>query len=140
MYKKILVPVDGSEGSWNCLAAAKMIAEKFGAKLVVLNVVQRLAGASILAGPIDAASVNEGMQELAEKLMDAAREKVGDVDAEFVLDCGRPSKVIVNTAKDKDCDLIVIGSRGLSGFAEFFLGSVSSEVAQLSTVPVLIVK
>ncbi|MCQ2363854.1 MAG: universal stress protein, partial [Acidaminococcaceae bacterium] len=48
--------------------------------------------------------------------------------------------IIVNTSKDKGCDLIVIGSRGLSGFAEFFLGSVSSEVAQLSTVPVLIVK
>jgi len=140
MYKKILVPVDGSEGGWKCLASAKEMAEKFGAKLLVLNVVQRLGGASILAGPVDATAVNEGMQEMAEKLLDMAREKVGSFDAEFALDCGRPSKVIVNTAKEKNCDLIVIGSRGLSGFAEFFLGSVSSEVAQLSTVPVLIVK
>lgn len=140
MYKKILVPVDGSEGGWKCLAAAKELAEKFNAKLLVLNVVQHLGGASILAGPVDTSAVNEGMQELAEKMMDSARERIGSTDAEFALDCGRPSKVIVNTAKEKQCDLIVIGSRGLSGFAEFFLGSVSSEVAQLSTVPVLIVK
>ena len=53
---------------------------------------------------------------------------------------GRPADKIVETAKLESCDLIVIGSRGLGGIKEFFLGSVSDRVADEAPCPVLIVK
>ena len=53
---------------------------------------------------------------------------------------GRPADKIVETAKEGMFDLIVIGSRGLGGIKEFFLGSVSNRVADKAPCPVLIVK
>lgn len=140
MYKKILVPVDGSEGGWKALAAAKEIAEAGKSELVVMTVVQVFAGASIMPIPVESGKINEELGNIANDILAQAKEKVGGVKAEFVAAPGRPSKVIVDTAKKSGADLVVIGSRGLSGLAEFFLGSVSSEVAQLSPVSVLIVK
>ena len=52
---------------------------------------------------------------------------------------GGPAKVILDYAKNNKCDLIIMGSIGLSGFKEF-LGSVSHTVVQKSVVPVLLVK
>lgn len=140
MYKKILVPVDGSEGGWKALAAAKEVAEAGKAELVVMTVVQVFAGASIMPIPVESGKINEELGNIANDILAQAKEKVGGLKAEFVAAPGRPSKVIVETAKKSGADLVVIGSRGLSGLAEFFLGSVSSEVAQLSPVSVLIVK
>jgi nucleotide-binding universal stress UspA family protein len=59
---------------------------------------------------------------------------------ETVIARGYPSKVILKTAEDVSANLIVIGSRGLSGIRELFLGSVSHAVVQHSTIPVLVVK
>lgn len=140
MYKKILVPVDGSEGGWKALAAAKEVAEAGKSELVVMTVVQVFAGASIMPIPVESGKINEELGNIANDILAQAKEKVGGVKAEFVAAPGRPSKVIVDTVKKSGADLVVIGSRGLSGLAEFFLGSVSSEVAQLSPVSVLIVK
>ena len=140
MYKKILVPVDGSEGGWKALAAAKEVAEAGKAELVVMTVVQVFAGASIMPIPVESGKINEELGNIANDILAQAKEKVGGLKAEFVAAPGRPSKVIVDTVKKSGADLVVIGSRGLSGLAEFFLGSVSSEVAQLSPVSVLIVK
>lgn len=140
MYKKILVPVDGSEGGWKALAAAKEVAEAGKSELVVMTVVQVFAGASIMPIPVESGKINEELSNIADDILAQAKEKVGGLKAEFVAAPGRPSKVIVDTVKKSGADLVVIGSRGLSGLAEFFLGSVSSEVAQLSPVSVLIVK
>jgi len=140
MYEKILVPVDGSEGGWKALDYAKALAEKFDSQLVILTVLQPFTNASILAVPVDSSSVNSELNEVGKKVIALAKEKIGSLKANFKTEVGRPSKVVVNVAKDEGVNLVVIGSRGLSGFAEFFLGSVSSEVAQLCPVPVLIVK
>lgn len=56
------------------------------------------------------------------------------------MEVGHPSERILAAAKEAAADAIVLGSRGLSGIAEFFLGSVSSKIAQYATIPVLIVK
>jgi nucleotide-binding universal stress UspA family protein len=53
---------------------------------------------------------------------------------------GRPADKIVEAAKEGGFDLIVMGSRGLGGVKEFFLGSVSDRVADEATCPVAIVK
>ena len=129
MFEKILVPVDGSETSWKAMEEAKKLAEAFRGEMVVVNVIQPYNNAALLVVPLDQATISQGNEELT---------KIGK--KEFLLEVGHPSERIIAVSKEKACMSIVIGSRGLSGIAEFFLGSVSSKVSQYASVPVLIVK
>ncbi|HIU64829.1 MAG TPA: universal stress protein [Candidatus Avacidaminococcus intestinavium] len=145
MFKKILVPVDGSENAWHALQQATSIGEKFGSIIVVLNVIQPYNNAALLAVPFDYATINQGNDELAkigDRVLAMAKEHLIDYEGEteYMMKIGHPSEKILDVAKRHECDAIVLGSRGLSSIAEFFLGSVSSKVSQYSTVPVLIVK
>lgn len=145
MFKKILIPVDGSEGSWRALHSAMVIGKKFESELVVVNVIQPYNNAALLAVPLDHSTINQGNSELAkvgDKVLEMAEEKLADYPfkSEYSLEIGHPSERIIALSKKSGCDAIVLGSRGLSGIAEFFLGSVSSKVSQYATIPVLIVK
>ncbi len=145
MFKKILVPVDGSEGSWRALEHAVALGEKFDSTIVVANVIQPYNNAALLAIPLDHSTVQQGNNELekiGDKVLEMAQEKLTKYPhtVEYSLEVGHPSERIIALAKKAECDAIVLGSRGLSGIAEFFLGSVSSKVAQYANVPVLIVK
>lgn len=145
MYKKILVPVDGSEGAWKALATAAQMAECFGAELLVANVVQPYSGSMMTAVHMDATIISRNNQELesiSSQVLSLAKEKLAGFKGkvETVMEIGHPSNKVLSLAKEEGCDLIVIGSRGLSGIAEFFLGSVSSRVVQAAEVPVVVVK
>lgn len=145
MFTKILVPVDGSEGSWRALSTAVQLGEKFASELLVVNVIQPYNNAALLAVPLDHATITQGNNELekvGDKVLEMAEERLVDYPhkIEFTLEVGHPSERIIALAKKANADAIVIGSRGLSGIAEFFLGSVSSKVSQYANVPVLIVK
>ncbi len=145
MFKKILVPVDGSEGSWRALANAIEIGEKFASELLVINVIQPYNNAALLAMPGGSSMLSNNaseMEEIGDKVLEMAKEKVGGYanPVEYCMEVGHPSERIIAAAKKSECDAIVLGSRGLSGIAEFFLGSVSSKVSQYASVPVLIVK
>ena len=145
MFKKILIPVDGSEGSWRALHSAMVIGKKFESELVVVNVIQPYNNAALLAVPLDHSTINQGNSELAkvgDKVLEMAEDKLADYPfkAENSREIGHPSDRINALSKKSGCDAIVLGSRGLSGIAEFFLGSVSSKVSQYATIPVLIVK
>ena len=145
MFKKILVPVDGSEGSWRALNSAVEIGEKFGSELEVVNVIQPYNNAALLAVPLDHATVSQGNSELekiGDKVLEMAQERLANYagKTQFHLEVGHPSERVIALSKKLEADAIVIGSRGLSGIAEFFLGSVSSKVAQYANVPVLIIK
>jgi nucleotide-binding universal stress UspA family protein len=145
MFKKILVPVDGSEGSWRALAQAVAIGEKFESEIQVVNVIQPYNNAALLAVPLDHGTVKQGNSELekiGDKVLEMAQEKMVGYPHKVVysIEVGHPSERIIAFTKKEECDAIVLGSRGLSGIAEFFLGSVSSKVAQYAGVPVLIVK
>lgn len=145
MFKKILVPVDGSECSWRALDHAVELGNKFDAALVVVNVIQPYNNAALLAMPLDHATISRGNSELekiGDKVLEMAKEKLASYGGavEYSMEVGHPSERILAVAKASSCEAIVLGSRGLSGIAEFFLGSVSSKVAQYAEVPVLIVK
>ena len=140
MFKKILVPVDGSETAWRALNNALEIGKKFESEILVVNVIQPYNNAALLAVPLDHATINQGNSELekvGDKVLELAKEMVGSYPhkVEYDMEVGHPSERIIALS-----DAIVLGSRGLSGIAEFFLGSVSSKVSQYATVPVLIVK
>ncbi len=145
MFKKILVPVDGSDPSWKALEYAAEIGRKFNSDLIIAHIIQPFYNAGFLAIPIDSnflATQVADMNKNAEKILRAASEKVGNFPGkiDIKIENGHPSERILSLAKEHHCDTIVIGSRGLSGIAEFVLGSVSSNIAQYAKVPVFIVK
>ncbi|MCD2434929.1 universal stress protein [Acidaminococcus sp. NSJ-142] len=144
MFEKILVPVDGSETAWRALDTARAIADKCHGSLVVIHVVQPINN-SIMGVGLDQLVMKESNEELGKvgtSVLQLAREKLEDFtgEKEFLKEAGYPYEEILNAVEDKNCTAIVIGSRGLSGIKEFFMGSVSSKVSQYAKVPVLIVK
>ena len=83
----------------------------------------------------------EGLEERRRELEDVRRAlaEVGR-DAEVVAVLGAPADVLVEEAKKRGADLIVVGRRGLSGAERLVMGSVSSKVARTASCSVLIVR
>lgn len=153
MYKKILVPLDGSDPSNHALEHAINIAENFGSKVMLLAVVPKVVipvfpdegfGAAPVTAAKDMARYQEKMREIYENVLKEAESKVStknpDLGLETVLKEGRPSSTIVEMAEDGDVDLIVMGSRGVGGITGWILGSTSRRVVDSCTKPILIVK
>ena len=149
MIKKILVVIDGSEQSDKALDFALDLAVLCSAEIVLINVLSPsllsyVYNSRMFVPNVDYSKYLKQIRTPHEKLLSKALDKAKKfqetlkVSKELVE--GRPSDKIVETAKDEECDLIVIGSRGLGGIKEFFLDSVSDRVADHAPCPVLIVK
>jgi len=153
MYGNILVALDGSEASDHALDHAVSIATKYGAKLVMLAVVQRVMipifpdegfGGIPLSAAKDMAQYQEKMKDVYQNVLEEAEAKVSEehpeIEVETILKEGRPSATIVDMAENDGVDLIVIGSRGIGGYTGWILGSTSRRVVDSCTKPILIVK
>lgn len=148
MFNKILVAVDGSEMSNKALMAAASIAKERNAQISLFHVGKEAVIPPYMVGEMAYISkeynidFNEAMKKEGEEVLKQAKAKVEAegiaVDAFYVV--GDPARQIVDQAVEGGYQLIVIGSRGLSGFKEMMLGSVSHKVSQLAECPVLIVK
>ena len=147
-YKNILVAYDGSEQSKRALSAAlEFVDAGLGEHVVMLSsydpdslqeidfeIAARLAGGIMHEGPAPQELVSEIQSTLESEFAD----HLGCI--ELVTVYGKPAEAIVSTAKTKDCDLIVMGSRGLTGLKSVLLGSVSRDVSEKASCPVLIVR
>lgn len=145
MFKKILVPVDGFQTSWKALDTARSLAEKYDGRLLVITVMIPYGSGSFLQMSLDQTLIdqnNAAMKKAGFATLDMAKDKLGSYagDVEYLEETGNPAELILDACKEKGCDTIVIGSRGLSGVEEFLLGSVSSKVSQYAKVPVVVVK
>jgi nucleotide-binding universal stress UspA family protein len=146
MFRKILLPVDGSQSSLKAARAAGEIARRFESEVTILHV-QHLPAAALAASGMAAmvtpdGAIAEALDEAAREALRAARESLGlpgDRVNEKVL-LGHPAEVICRAAEQGGCDLIAMGSRGLSEVRAFFLGSVSDKVSHHAPCPVLIVR
>ena len=142
---RILLPTDFSKFSDNALRYGVAFAEKFGAEIYLLHVVQDLAlfipEAVMMAGPLTAAPV--------EQFVTAARTALENVVAKLKLPGiaihpevaeGVPYEEILRLARERDVDLIVMGTHGHTGLAHVLLGSVSEKVVRRAPCPVLTVR
>ena len=146
-FSRILVPIDGSDHADRALDFALDIAEKYGAEVEILTVLSNSPTAPLAwIGDSDVwvASYSNDLRLSSEKMLsdalDKARKNKPHLHLSKKLLEGRPSDEIVRTAQEGNFDLIVMGSRGLGGITEFFLGSVSNRVADEADCPVIIVK
>jgi nucleotide-binding universal stress UspA family protein len=142
--RRILVPVDFSQHSQTALAFAAALAERFGAELVLLHVVQDLAlflpeadtGMPVVMPPTEqmTAAVREGLTRF---LRDNRLE--GRKVCEEVRE-GPPHAEIVAYAAENAIDLIVMGTHGRTGLSHMLLGSVTERVVRTAPCPVLTVR
>ena len=148
MIKKILVAIDGSDLAYKSLDYALDLARKYSAEVTVLTVIQMPANSLLEQGsaftPISSQSYRKKLKNYHKEILSEATKnaKKSSPKIHFTTKLveGRPADKIVETAKLESFDLIVIGSRGLGGIKESFLGSVSDRVADEAPCPVLIIK
>jgi nucleotide-binding universal stress UspA family protein len=148
LYKKILVALDGSEQANKALDHALDIAEKYrAAETQLVHVVQRVTSfvyTGVGAEPVWLGTIYDNFEKSGKLVLEEgkkkAEEKKTNVKISTKLLHGNPADEIVKLAKDEKFDLIVVGSRGLSGVRELILGSVSGKIVNNATVPVLVVK
>ncbi len=143
-FKNIVVATDGSKYSAAAASHAIGLAKRNGADLTVVSVVP-----SELLTPMDldltmTQRENIAEQEMKEaeksaKAVKEAAQKEGVSVKAFVLS-GKPSEAIIQTAKERNAGLIVVGSHGRTGVERLLMGSVAERVIVLSECPVLIVK
>lgn len=146
MFKKILVPVDGSKQALAALDSAIELQKLTGAEIQLLCVYKHhsLFEASLsMVRPQDIEIPDEALSQYAKEVVEHAREHAKEHGAEKVrgfVRSGRPSRAIVDTASKSNFDLIVMGCRGTTGDVDgMLLGSVSQRVAGRAHCPVLVV-
>ncbi len=143
-FKGIAVATDGSKFSATAASEAIGLARRNGSQLTVISVVP-----SELMTPMDANFTLTQREHMAEKEMyeaeknaravkDAAQKEGVAVKA-FVIS-GKPADAIIETARERNADLIVVGSHGRTGLEKLLMGSVAERVIVLAACPVLVVK
>jgi nucleotide-binding universal stress UspA family protein len=140
MFKKILVPLDGSEIAAKILPQAAELAKTFKAKVTLFHVCYSGVGAMVgqaTPGVIKAAEAHE--QKFCETFLAKAGGDLKDqgLDADWACADGVPAQQIIAFAQDKGYDLIALGTHG-AGEVAWYMGGVADKVASHATVPVLL--
>jgi len=142
VYKNILVPLDGSEVAKKALPEAEMLARTFGAELTLIEVVPFLPiyGSPELVTPL---IVDEKQKEAAEryllKLSGELRER--GLSVKTAVRTGQNVALeIIEYAREKGVDLIVMCTHGRSGFSRWVVGSVALKVLTRAEHPVLLIR
>jgi nucleotide-binding universal stress UspA family protein len=149
MYANILLSTDGSEVARQGVKHGMALARALNAKATVITVTEPLPiyyGSGHASGWMPSQEefdrFDAACKEQAGKLLDEAQDmaKQVGVSAELLhVPNAHPATAIIETAKSRGCDLIVMASHGRRGLRKLFLGSQTSEVLVDGSVPVLVV-
>jgi nucleotide-binding universal stress UspA family protein len=116
-FTRMLVPVDGSAQSLTAFKAAITIAKKYNAHLTTVHVDEE--------------------ENVNEDLRNQLHEIANGIDYHYIHKKGVVHKEIINFSKQTDCELIVMGTHGVNGFQEFWMGSNAYKVVNSASCPVL---
>lgn len=146
MYKRILVPVDGSETSNKALVAALQLARMVAGRVRLIYVVEEM---TYVSGYGEFGGYSEDLitaiHEAGTKILDDALAiaKSAGVEADTLLRDnlgGRLAEVVADAAKEWNADLIVVGTHGRRGVGRALMGSGAEQIIRLAPVPVLVVR
>ena len=142
MYKRILVPTDGSERSVKAVEGAARFAKPLGATLVIMTVVEPYSYTNL------AEYRPESIEQYDERVTTEAEERLNDAKAivdglgvenrTVMTKSFSPAEAIVEQAEKNGCDLIVMASHGRKGIAAVLLGSETQKVLTHSHFPVMV--
>lgn len=141
--KTILFPTDFSQGARAAMDHAISLAQDYEAKLILLYVIQDISIAEwYIPSSLSVTDLIEDMEKSAWKEMSIwgaeVAAKVKDVEKMVVR--GVPFVEIIKTAKEKNVDLLVIGTHGRTGIDHMLFGSTAEKVVRKATCPVLTVR
>lgn len=138
MYKKILLPTDGSTYADQEVERVKNIIAEDG-EVIVLSVAGRLTS-SAFQSRRKVKKVNDKLKKDAHRFVDSMASKFDeDMNVTKMVVTGFPAEEINNVAEKEDVDLIIISASGKSGIHRFVLGSITEEVLKKSDRDVLLV-
>jgi nucleotide-binding universal stress UspA family protein len=145
MYKKILVPLDGSKLAECTLNHVRMMAKDgFTGEVTLLNIVTiDLPWSELYGAHFDIKGVREAYFSSARKYLAGVESqlvKEGITIKTEVIDAERPAAAITDYARKNGADLIVIATHGYTGVKKLLLGSVATSVLHESSVPVLLIR
>ncbi len=145
MFERILVPLDGSELAQEALPLAARIARADGSKLILTRAIE----AEMMMVPAGFEYEVTYDEEEQTRRWEQARAYVQDIQVSdrlkgistsAVTKIGNPASVILDTAADRECDLIVMTTHGYRGLTRWMLGSVTERVLRNATCPVLVLR
>jgi len=162
--KKILYATDLSENAVHAFAYAVSLANLYGAGITILHVLAEFPGEEFIANMINtdtwqeiksrhysdareqligkkrnSVAIKEVLEAFSEKTQADAQDQAFVTD-EVLIKNGVPAEVIVKTAQERNCDLIVVGTYGHGTLADVLVGSTAKWVLKNSPIPVLVIR
>jgi len=142
MYKKILVPLDGSDLAQRALVQAEQLAKTFGAEILLFQVVpfMPIYGSPEMVTPL---IVDEKQKESVERYLAGLAEKLKEKGLRVTTAVKTGQQValeIIDFAKENGVDLIAMCTHGRSGITRWVLGSVTLKVLTRGETPILLIR
>lgn len=141
---KLLMPVDGSESAVSAVGHMidKLAWFKDGVEIHLLNVQHPMPYGNRVTAALGQDKVNQYLHDEGLAALQPTRAKLDAAGIKYVfhIGVGAAAETIVHYAREKACDQIVMGTRGMGSAANMLLGSVATKVIHLAEVPVLLVK
>ena len=162
--KKILYATDLSESAVHAFSYAVSLANMYGAGITILHVLSEFPGEDFIKSMItvdtwkeiknrhyseardqligkkrDHRIIKDVLEAFSDKTQADAQEQTFVTD-EVLIKHGHPPETIVETARDQNCDIIVMGTHGHGTFADVFVGSTAKWIIKHSPIPVLVIR
>jgi nucleotide-binding universal stress UspA family protein len=139
--KSVLVPTDFSETSQVAVNYGVALARVFNAKLHLLHVIHEGFGSEMAAPTLSLGLLDDVQNNARERLGTILTEQEQKaLQSDSVLRKGAPDVEILRYAKEREIDLIVMGTHGHSGIAHMLMGGVAEKVVRKAPCPVLTVR
>jgi nucleotide-binding universal stress UspA family protein len=143
MFQNILLPTDFSDCSAEAARVARLLADRFGSRVVVLHVLDEPAALDpMFRGDVPLELLRSRMEQYARENMDAflAAHFSGFENLDTMLAAGIPYREIIQKARECGAGLIVIGTHGRTGVEHVVFGSTAEKVVRVAPCPVLSVR
>ena len=144
MFKRILVPTDGSEITMKAIDTSIALAKSVGAKLYTISVKEPFPYSAISEmQPTPPQEFFDAQERIAAQRVKAVTEACATAGVPcqaHTVEALHPWEAIIDHAKQMDCDLLVMASHGRRGVSALLLGSETQKVLTHSKVPVLVVR
>jgi nucleotide-binding universal stress UspA family protein len=142
MFKKILVPTDGSELSGRALDGAIKLAQQLGSRVVAVTVIEPYSYSTVSEyRPESIDEYERRSQKVGLERLSPIEQRARDARVEIettVMRAYVPHEAIIEAAGRFECDLIVMASHGRRGLSAVLLGSETQKVLTHSKIPVLV--
>lgn len=142
MYRKILVPLDGSKVAEGVLPHAKLLAYSEGAELILLTVASNPAMDILFSDPgLAEAAIQEQEERSKSYISDIENDlKAAGFKTSTLMRVGSVAEVILGVAEELQVDVIAMSTHGRTGPARWLLGSIAERVVHNSKIPVLLIR